>query len=383
MILLIFIVSLALTSFCLRRKRLWKANNDKSAWYFFYDRCVEFFVPLTGVTFFYSVLWLLVDGTTSRTTLGWLETLEGVLASVESFVKHFKFTPLTSALIILGIIILDLLLSLVSKSGRAIAFYKGYNKWVKRVYTVAVLLCSFTFFGNQLGEERAHLRLRTDEIKQDYAKVRGEAENALYVSVQQKLYDKVRSSLPPEVRDYPDNINTELATLRSTYQESNSYGIRLPDTEGIIRRHEGRAKQAPDFSDKPIGYEEPNIGGGPEQKLGTSPDEVEPRPPSNLTVESVEKSLSEISTEPSLRTRAVSLIKSEGGKQLLCQFPKSLTGAVKSQVFKEAMKNYPLPEPVVDIFVGTYDKYVEEKVKKAADKLADKLLEHPEAAEQL
>src|SRR5215213_227491 len=202
MILGIFIVSLIATIFCINRKHFWKEHNEKSLWYFFFDKCVEFFVPLSIVTGFYTILWGLVEGTSDKTTLGWLESLENFLMSVQSFVSYLKIKPWYAVLIIFGLIIFDLLVTYILQFRKSVkndkptesnlaSRYKTYHTWSKRIYTVAVLLCSFTFFGNQVGDQIAHLRIRTDKIKQGYAKVQEEAEGMLAASVQQKIYEKV------------------------------------------------------------------------------------------------------------------------------------------------------------------------------------------------
>src|SRR5205085_7453361 len=102
---------------------------------------------------------------------------------------------------------------------------------------------------------------------------------------------------------------------------------------------------------------------------------------SELTVESVESTITNIETKVSARARLISLIKLDSVKQLICQLPKSFTGlAKKSTVLKLVIERYPILEPIVDVFVGTLDKSVEDKVNNSVDKLADALLQKPENA---
>ncbi|HEX8639088.1 MAG TPA: hypothetical protein VF692_13550 [Pyrinomonadaceae bacterium] len=382
MILGIFLLSLIITIVCLNKKLFWKKFNEKSPWYFFFDKCVEFFIPLTVVTAFYTVLWVLVEGTSDTTTLGWLESLENFLLSVQDLVAKFKVKPWFAGLFILGFIILDLLLSYFLESSTLASRYKTYHTWSKRVYIIAVLFCSFTFFGNQVGDQIAHLRIRTDKIKQGYAKIQDEAEDILYVSVQQKIYEKVKLSLPPDIRDnidYPKIINIEMSNLRNNYEKLKLYNAANTSAAEIIKNNDAQIKRNNSAIGERIRYDEPTPDKPNDGKGGKSPRKS---PKAQATLESVEKTLANVEAKKSVRTRFISLLKLDGTKELLCQFPKSLTDVAKSRIFKTVVEVYPILEPVVDVFVGTYDKYVESKVKESTNIVAEALLESPEKAEQ-
>jgi hypothetical protein len=87
----------------------------------------------------------------------------------------------------------------------------------------------------------------------------------------------------------------------------------------------------------------------------------------------VEKKALEFESSPKIE-KPVNLIKLDGSKELLCQFPKTFTNVAKSSVFNNLMVRFPILEPVVDVFVGTFDKSVEQKVKSVTDKVADAMM---------
>lgn len=371
---LLFMATTVLTTYCWIQKRKWKKYDDKSLTYFFFDKCVEFFVPLAIVLVFYTVLALAIEGTAERGTLSIIEKLENGLDKVYGYVAWLKLKPWVAVLYILGIISIDLLLSLFLKYKDLASWYKPYSLWSKRVYTVVVLLCSFSFFGNVVGEKRAHLRTRTDKIRDGYARIQEEAENLLSDSVQQKLYEKIQTSFPSEIEiklDYLKSISEKLDDLRVSRKFAEAMGIHDKNVAKIIEYYETIEKQDPGFSEKPIRYTE------------TEPvsQQKPTHPPAEATSSSVEKSLAEI--KQSTRHRFVSLIKRDGTKELFCQFPKSFTNVTKSAVFKAAIEKYPLLEPIVDVFVGTFDKAIEERVKAATDKVAAAMLKNPNTVNHL
>ncbi len=385
MISAIFLSSLILTVICLYKKREWKKVNEKAIRYFFYDKCAEFFGPLLIVSLFYSILSLSVDGTTDKSTLGWLENLENVLESIKGFVSYFKLKPWYAVLAILALLVVDLIISFILKPTDFASCYKTYHTWSKRVYTVVVLLGSFTFFGNQTGEQIAHLRIRTDKIKAGYAEVQEQAEEMLSASVKQKLYEKIIFISSPDTKDlpnYPKDTGDAITSLGQNYEVARK--LRIIDSKAVevIKNYEAYEKPPANLSDKPIRFNEPktNKTDG-ETKISTQ--KISKNYPPDLSVESVGKSISEIKTVKSTRPRVVSLLRLNGVKELLCQFPKSLTEVVKSAVFKEAIKTYPILEPIADVLVGTFDKSVEEKVKASADKVADSLVKQPQKAEKI
>jgi hypothetical protein len=377
---LLFVASVGLTIFCWLSKRSWKQRDEKSLTYMLFDKSVEFFVPLTAVLVFYAILSLVVDGASDRATLGRLEELERGLDTLYSYLGWFKIKPLVAAAVIAGVIAMDLFLSIFFKYRDLASRYKTYALWSKRVSTVVLLLCCFTFFGSAVAEKRAHLRARTDKIREGYARLREDAEEILAASVQQKLYDKVQTVYLPEVLPVFDTFkkakNQKIEDLRVSLKYAEALGVRDDIAQEVIRRHEALAGPAPGTPEEPIRYSESE----PVQSEPAALREAA-EPPPETTEASVEKSLGEANVKRSFRSRVVSLLKMDGTKQLFVQFPKSLTGAAKSAVFKAAMLKYPMLEPVVDVFVGTLDKAVEQKVKASVDKVADALLRDPQGVE--
>jgi hypothetical protein len=419
MITTLLFISLILTSFCWKNKHTKKEIDNKSIGYFFFDKCLEFFLCFDIVVIFYACLSWVVEGTSDQTTLGWLQSLEGFLLSVNKFVSFLKIKPWYAVLIILGLIIVDLSVSYffnsrkpagesettdaetVSETDEKVSEmppsnlasrYKTYHTWSKRFYTVTVLLCSFTFFGNTvLGERVAHLRINIDKIRDGYEKLKEETEKLLMASVQQKIYEKVKESLPSDIKndfDYPKIIVIDLNNVRADYERLKTYGVTNPEAEAAIKNYEAQAKRYTNITNEQTIDDEikpKNV----EVEKPSKPESVEvektskPNPKPETTIKSVEKPLAEIKSKITFRTRAISLLKLDGAKELLVQFPKSLTDVTKNRIFSEIVKTHPILEPVFDIVSGTIDKFVENKVKESAVIAADALIDSPQNAERI
>jgi hypothetical protein len=377
---LLFVASVCLTIFCWRRKRAWKLRDQKSLTYLLFDKSVEFFVPLTAVLIFYAILSLVVDGASDRATLGRLEGLERSLDSLYSYLAWLKLKPLVAASVIAAVTAIDFSLSLFFKyRDLAFSWYKTYGLWSKRVSTVVVLLCCFTFFGNAVAKKRAHLRSRTDKIREGYARLREESEEILADSVRQRLYDKVHTAYFPDVLSALNELkktDKKIEDLRVSLKYADALGVKDDNAVEIIRRYDLNNEPALGSPEEPLHYSEAE----PQPRSESLPLTQAPEPPPETTEASVVESVAEADAKLSFRSRLISLIKMDGTKQLFCQFPKSFTGAAKSAAFKSAMLKYPMLEPVVDVFAGTFDKAVEQKVKASADRVADALLRSPQKA---
>ena len=368
----LMVLSIFSTLVCWVAKREGKKDLDKTKGaknqlaYFFFDKSLEFFVPLTLVIVFYRILAWFVDwNNTDKSTIGALQGLQTQLDSFLYYVSWFKLKPWIAALVVFGVILLDLLLSIFFSFKDLGSYYKHYSLWSKRVFTTVFLLCCFTFFGEAVGEKRAELSKRIDQIAGAYSRVQENASQMLTDAVQEKLYEKVQNSLPPNLRAdaYLVKIVEQLGKLEVTIHYAKAAEVNVAQQSAIIDRYQN-------FSPEPIRYSEAPKAPEPAR----APARPSTPPSAEMSVESVEKAINEIQTKPTFKQKLASLIKSGSGKQLFCQFPKSFTNVVKSAVFKAAVEKYPIIEPITEVFVGTFDKAVEEKVNNSADRVAEAIM---------
>lgn len=379
---LLFFISLGITVICFRYRRRWQVHGDKSIKLILIDKLAECFAMLTVVLSFYSVLSSLVDGTTNKTTLYWLEVLEDLLESFKRFAEHFKFGFRATIIMIMVVVVLDLILCSVVKSTKLLAYFKSYQRWSKRAYAIFILFCSFTFFGNQLSDQAAHLRLKTDKIRQGYIKTRQETSDLLMASVQRRLYVKVAKTFPPETQiilDYPRRLHSELGVLRQSLTEAKAAHIANARAGEILTKYEKQENETRGFGEDAIPYDE-HASDVHSQSAKMQPEDLMDNESllAEVSVQSLEEAAARVESIKPARWRAVSLLKLDGVRELFCQFPKSLIGAVKSKLFTSVTDTYPFLDPLVDVFTGALDKIVEEKVKSSADVLAANLLRSTE-----
>ncbi|HET7234396.1 MAG TPA: hypothetical protein VFJ16_30560 [Longimicrobium sp.] len=410
----LFLLSAILVLVCMQRRRSWKAYNDKAFRFFLYDRAVELLMPLTVVTLLYSLAWAFVEGTSDEGTLKSLEDWERSLKSARAFVSHFTFKPWVAAGIILALLIADLVIVRYVGPSDLAAKYKHYHRWSKRVFTFVSLLGAFSFFGGAMETPIAHLRLHMEKIASGYGALRKEAEGALNAAVQRELYQRIRVGLSPEVREVLDDagaLDDSLAALRTNYAALRPDHPYIP-AERLIGDYRTRGALARAFGDAPIRYDDPSARGSGRTLPSRSVPEYPPDPvaeasaeergapdraapttfagartttpvPPDLTAESVDNARAALRASRPLREQAVALLRTSGGKQLLCQFPKSLTSAAKSTAFSAIVDDYPILGPIIDVFIGAFDKSVETRVERATDRVVDALVKEPAQAEEI
>lgn len=249
----LFIVSLITTTLCWIAKREEKKKRGiKTLSYFFLDKSLEFFVPLTLVVIFYAFLsWYIGWNNTDQTTIAALEGFQQQMDSLQKYLSWFKFKPWIAALIILGIILLDLFLSIFFSFKDLGAYYRYYGLWSSRIFTVVLLLCCFTFLGETVGEKRAELSSRIDKITEGYSKVRESASQMLTDAVQEKLYEKVENSFPAEIRAaaHVKNIDDKLEKLRVSVYYAKTAKVDVIKPSTVISDYET-------FSPEPIKFSE-------------------------------------------------------------------------------------------------------------------------------
>jgi len=365
-------------------KKRWNTQDRKAFWYFFFDKSAEFFMPITFASAFFLVVAFLVDGTTNQTTLERLESLERFLDTTKSVIGRFTPRPLIAAVIIFSLLTIDLLLSMYGGPHKLAATYRKGQKWIKRAYALILVLCSFTFFNNVVGERRAELQAKTTKVRGNYSRVRSEVESALSASVQKAVYEKIQNRLPSDVArtfNNAEEFHEAVSSLRHVYEEAKTYNIKDPEVEALLA-HYRSPKTPTTYNEKsPLPYVQ--LDPKPTRPDPDVYSERSERVAAQISEESTAEILREIEIVSPPKGRLVALLKFESTRSLFCQFPKSLTGTLKSAAFSGTIEDYPILGPITDFFVALLDKQVEKKVDESADKLADAVLRNPERANEL
>lgn len=197
-----------------------------------------------------------------------------------------------------------------------------------------------------------------------------------------------------------ETLDDSLSQLRINYSAV-AHDHPYPPAERMIDTYRARGALARAFGYSPILYADPPAPGGddvlqPSREVVDPPVVRAPAPaaepvgtpastpvPPDVTAESVDNARAAIRAARPLRKRAVALLRTSGGKQLLCQFPKSLTSLAKSASFSAIVEDYPILGPIIDVFVGAFDKSVETRVERATDRVVDALIKDPANSEQI
>jgi hypothetical protein len=383
-----------------RKKRALEEKGGNTFIYHFTVQALDFLTPFAVITISFLLLSLFVSAIAGQATFAFLSGLETSLTKIKGVISVLKITPVIAFCVLFLIFLLNLLGMPSLYTIKFFPVYKKYQKVVKKIYTIVVILCSFTFFGTQLGDPIAKLRFRIESIREGYGDLQKEVGTILSQEVASKLYDQIYDNSPrwyrqnlSEAAELLQHISSaqdrykQYYDLRVSYEDRSDSGSDKPPTGGDSPDPEPRPSgpgSAPNATRK---YEPPDIQlplpgfkptGQPISDFieAPEPSPVEPgRTVKFPQIEIARQSLGSylIDHQP----KAIEFFKSEMGKDLAAQPPKIITSKIKKELFKSLTDHYLILEPLVDVFIGAFDREVESKFKASVQKITDTILQDP------
>jgi hypothetical protein len=341
--------------------------------YNFLKNTLEFLIPFVLVVAFYLALLVFVSANMDSASLERLIWMEEKLSIIKSWVSWLK---LSAVGVVIGFAVLFLIGLLRIPFQKQLS--KGYDwflKMSKWAYIVLVLLCSFTLLGTQSGEPTTNLQVRIKTIREGYADLCKQAQVAVSGETAAKLFDKARSSLPPNyiaALELPKKIEGQASAFRDFYQTTQrEYGIKSGKAEAVLVIASSRNKSVSVLQSE---YEVPA-----ETK---EPSFAEPNP-KQISYQKLEKAKASLEQyQQSRSSKVITFLRAESGKNLTMKLPKVLTSKLKSQFFSPWIESRPILGPLVDVFFKTFDSEIEEQVGKAVDKVVSTAIEKPDSIQK-
>lgn len=374
MILATFLAGLFFTFIFWRKKRTIESSSmHKNFTYYLYKNSLEFLYPFVIVTFLYLITsWFIIRfASIDSTTINSLILIEDSIEKVKSVFSVFKLNALQVLFALSGVYLLGFFRFPVNKSKTLFVWLEKYQMYVRITYYFLVLLCSFTFFGTQLGTPSQKVQLQIKTIREGYADLANEAQDALSEEVARQLYEKALDTFPSSYRDAleaPSKIENKIDSLRNHYSGfQNRYTTKVPSTEKLIGERVTKTNQPQDMvvkvSEKPRN-----------PKLLSE----------NLNYKQIKEAKESVSRfRNGLRSKTIELLKMEGGKKVAFQIPRVFSAEVKKALFHQVTKSYPILEPIVDVFFKNADKHIEIKIDKAIDPMLKATCQNPENFEKI
>lgn len=386
MITLVFVAACFLMVIALMKKRsLERQRRDRELRYYFVKSSLEFLVPLSIALAFYVGLWAVISLGWERLSLQSLISLEGALATIHSYLANVKLSEFVVLLGFVAIYLLGLPLLPWRKQEPGVKpetrekLYAGFgqfHKWTKRLYTLFVLLCSFTLLGTQLGAPSDELKLRIKLTRDGYADLQQQAQEAVAEEVAGQLHDKVQQSFPPayhEALKLPEKIGAQANTLRDYYAGAQrEHQIKSSKAETVLAAIATRNKTVAGLPTE--GRSAPATGAAPAKV-----DTPEQRQVSYRQINQAKTALENYRQKAG--NKMLTFLNTEEGKRLAVQAPKAISDLLKSELVRSLIKAYPIAEPMVDVLADTIDEKVQAKVEKAVDNATRSLVQNPERAE--
>jgi hypothetical protein len=238
-----------------------------------------------------------------------------------------------------------------------------------------LFLCLFTLFGSQLGEPANQLKLQIKTIREGYADLARESEEALTQAVADDLFDKVYDSFPQPYRNAIAALpasGSKLENVSGRYREAKSkHQIILPALEKLDRQRKKRMQAISRIKRANLIIEK----GIPEARA------LFPAPPTDITHSEIKKARGAVQQfKRNLKQKMITLLKAEGGKKVAFQPVKICSSKLKNVFVRPIISAYPCLEPFSDFFFKTFDDTLKNKWESKADRIVKSVVRNPKQA---
>ena len=383
MVILAFAASLILTSVFYYWKRRIEDRGGKVFWHIFFEKSLEFLIPFTVIAGLFLLLSLFVGGTSHLWTIERLRQFEKALAAIAAYAAEFKLSALLTGIILLALYFIGLLpmLSKYKIADSVLPYLKKYKTAVRWVYTILVLLFSFTFFGVQSEKPAAELRFRIEENEKLYGELRDEVEEALRKEVADKLYLKI-------------------------YHVSFDRTYRIDMDRGDDGPPQPPPPPPPPPPSGPPGGDDPVDDGGGDDKgpivynLFNDPDSdvkaPDPTPsptpgspsappvPEHASIGKTSRALVALARlRNAIQRPFIRLFATEAGREIGLQPAKMFSSKIKKEALDVLTADNPLAGALVAKLVEMFDKNVEPLVLKGIERATSAAARNPERARQI
>ena len=372
----IFLVVILLALICWHKvKKIENQPGDKTLRYFLFKNSLEFLRPFIIVSLLYFVLVVLVSYFSSFFSIQALLWIEQSLAKFKSYFTIFKLSPLGVFGILLVLYLLGLFLLPKDKTRKVFGIFDRYQKLIRRAYTILIFLCLFTLFGTQLGEPANQLKLQIKTIREGYADLVRESEEALTQAVADDLFDKVYDSFPQPYRNAIAALPTSGSKMESVsgrYRDAKSkHQIVLPALEQLEKQQKKRTRVVSRIKRANLIIER----GIPRIRA------IGPSPSADLSHLDIKKARSAVQQfKRNLKHKMITLLKAEGSKKVAFQPVKIGSSKLKSVLVRPIISAYPCLEPLSEFFFKTVDDTMENRWERKADRIVKSVVQNPKQA---
>jgi hypothetical protein len=376
MLLLLGGVLLAFLAFR-RKKALERAGRGNTIACYFLESALEFLVPLCIALALYCMLALAWRAALPSLTLQSLMQLEETLGAVHAFLSDNVPGGALSAFLLFLVIYMLGLFHVLSSRMRTQAYDRltWGHRWTKRVYTLLVLVCSFTLLGMRPGDPSQDVRLRIKLIREGYAEIVENTQRAVSSELVDPLYAKIAASLPEEYSKaltLPGKISREVILLRDSYSRAKQdYAVHSDAAAAVLKRY-------------------PLVAPG--QAARATPSDVEPRvaissprlqAPASITYKQIERAKTALAEhQATRRPQPVVLPPGEEENKIIIAAEKVVSASARAQIFADIMRDVPIAGLFIEIFARTIDKVVQQQLEKLTQHTAA-IIASPEAAGQV
>lgn len=376
---IIFFVSCFFIFLIVAKTRSLKSQGkNKQIRYHFLKSTLEFLFPFAFVMMFYSVLIIFASYFWDLIGFHSLIKIEDYLEHIYSVTKWKLGIEIVLPLFI-GIYALGLLRVIsLKKRIRLYSAIDNVSKWTKRIYILFVFLCSFTILGTQLGDPSNDIKIRLKLIRDGYADIYNKTNSAISEEVAFQLYNKSTDAFPANYQSalkLTEKIGSDVGSLSSKYSHAQKeYNIKSIETESILKATNKHLDTISNLR-KDITIQNEQLS----DNLEISDGDLQ-----GISCRKIKKAKDKIKAYiKNTRSKVINILSTEDGKRLSIQGAKVMSNVLKSELFSQWIKEYPIVEPVIDVFIKTADETSKSKIEEISKKSTFSIIEHPEKTQSI
>ena len=348
-------------------------GKEEALVYHFVDNALLFFQPLAVVLLVYHALLAFVTAGSKFASTEFLVRLETGFINAKEFLGPFQdpwnVLRVLEILFFLGLFGLPFV-----SSPNLFTWMRRAKRNIRWMYTTAVLLCSFTLLGSELGEPAVTLQIQIRTNRAGYGALRQTVEAALSQQVGQDIYDKIRDTLPPvygAALGSAKGRDTEINALRVEYENARKeFGVNITSVGAALDQRAARTKAQSELRTR-LRTEAYATTSGQRGQAAIADAAIN----SESQLKRAQGALS------ARRSPGILLLQQEAGKEVILQAPKVITDQIKGALIRELTAQYPILSPIVSVFTSTLDKQMEARLKSRIDKVVSRAIEAPSSVE--
>lgn len=258
------------------------------------------------------------------------------------------------------------------ESPRALRAFQRYRTLTRRLYIAVVVASSITLLGTQMGPAQSALALQIKANREGYSALRRQISDELSEGVAREALLQAKAALPSQYAsdlEAPRRLHESALSLGELYgRAEKEHGLVMAPTAALVAR----------YRPLPSGSITVIARGTYTEARGNVPDPVTVAC-EDLSHRQIQKARVGVEAFSRTQQHEMPLLVDERAREIVLQLPRVATEQIKKTAFQEVITSHPILGPVIDVFVRTVDKAIDQRLQERIGRLTSTVGRTPEA----